>query len=47
MRGMWSQGKGADAPRQTPGRPEQEGKTGKTAVDENHDSTQTQEHTAL
>ena len=47
LRSMWKQGAHPNAPRTTPGRPEQERTEGETALDENHDGTPTQEHTAL
>ena len=47
MRSMWSQGKSANAPYPKAKRPEQKGQKGDAALDENHDSTKTQEHPAL
>jgi hypothetical protein len=44
---MWSQVESADAPYPKTTRPESKGQKGNTAVDENHDNTETQKHTAL
>src|SRR5207245_5681391 len=47
LRRMWKQGARGNAPHTPSGRPEQTRTQGETALDANHECTQTQEHSAL